>query len=105
MRRPCGDIYRETLFDIHYMSGRYKQAIECLLGWISPPCHIFAELAAANARLGQMEESRQAVTQLNDRQCKDFDLNQFLQAHFRMCAREEDRESWREGYRMVGFEV
>ena len=34
-----------------------------------------------------------------------YDERLLYESHIRLCAREEDREHWREGYRLIGMDV
>ena len=34
-----------------------------------------------------------------------YDERLLYESHLRLCAREEDREHWREGYRLTGMDV
>jgi TolB-like protein len=94
---------RETTFDICYMTQRYDEAISFFRGWRDPPIHMFCELAAAHAQLGQLEEARAAVADYEKRKPDGYDFDVFVRAHLRMCARREEADRWREGYRKAGL--
>ena len=99
------DAIREGYFDSYYMAGQYEQAIEQILGWRNPPSHIYAGLAAAHAMLGRMDEAQALRRQYESNLSEGFGFNDFLSAQLTMCARQEDRDKWLEGFRKAGFDV
>jgi len=96
---------REGFFDCYYLAGRYEEAIEQTRGWRNPPPHIHAELAAAYAMLGRMEEARAAAARFKELDPKGWETAEMRQAHARMCAKRADAERWLEGYRKAGIPV
>lgn len=100
-----GDALREGAFDVFYMARRYEDAIEAFHGWRNPPCHMYAELAAAYAQLERMGEAQAAMANYERTRPPGFDPVQVATAHARMCARREDGDHWLEGYRKAGLEV
>jgi adenylate cyclase len=100
-----GDSLREKYFDTSYMARRYEEAIEAVRGWRDPPCHMYAEIAAAYAQLDRMDDAQAALANYQRAQPPGFDPVQVTHAHARMCALKEDRDHWLEGYRKAGLEV
>jgi len=96
---------REGFFDCYYLAGRYEEAIEQTRGWRNPPPHIHAELAAAYAMLGRMEEARAAAARFKQLDPKGWEATEMRQAQARMCAKQADAERWLEGYRKAGVPV
>jgi adenylate cyclase len=96
---------RETTFDICYMTQRYDEAISFFRGWRDPPIHMYLELAAAYAQLDRMEEARAAISEYYKRKPNGYDFDVALHTQLRMCARAEDADRWREGYRKAGLPV
>jgi len=96
---------REGFFDCYYLAGRYEEAIEQTRGWRNPPPHIHAELAAAYAMLGRMEEARAAAARFKQLDPKGWEATEMRQAHARMCAKQADAERWLDGYRKAGVPV
>ncbi len=87
------------------MSRQYNKAIEVFRLWRKPPLFIYAELAACYAQLGRMDEARAAVAAYERQRPEDHTFTKFAAAHIKMCARQEDRDHWLEGYRRAGFDV
>jgi adenylate cyclase len=99
------DSIREHYFDLYYMTRRYEDAIGIYRGWRNPPPHMSLELAVTYAQLDRLDDMRAAMTQHEQTRPGGFDPQQVANAHARLCAREEDREHWLEGYRKIGIEV
>ena len=99
------DAIHETIFDIFYNAAMFDDAIASFQGWREPPAHMFCELAAAYAQLDRMAEARVAVAEYEKRKPEGYDIGVALRAQLRMCARAEEADRWREGYRKVGLPV
>jgi hypothetical protein len=84
---------------------RYEDAIAIFRGWHNPPPHLYMQLAATYAQFDLMDESRTAMAQLEQIRPKGFNPIQVVHAHVQICARQEDRDHWLEGYRKAGIEV
>jgi adenylate cyclase len=95
----------EILFDAHYMSKNYTAAVEVFGQWHTPPDHMFAELAAALAQLGDVEGAAAAVESYVRRGSGTHDISEFVRRHTRMCKHQADRDHWLDGYRKAGFLV
>ena len=63
------------------------------------------ECAAAYAHLSKMEDSQAMRQQAEDKLPEGFAFSERLVATLAMCARQEDRDNWTEGFRKAGFEV
>jgi TolB-like protein len=99
------DGYRENAIDLYYMARRYEDAIDVYRGWRSPPLQLHVEIAAAYAQNGQPEEAKAAFeTYLRERP-EGYDVANVFRQQFRQCAKPEDAEHWREGYRKVGLDL
>jgi adenylate cyclase len=99
------DGIHETFFDVFYNAAMFEEAVATFQGWREPPAHMYCELAAAYAQLDRMEEARAAVAEFEKRKPEGYDIGVSLRAQLRLCAREEERERWREGYRKAGLPV
>jgi TolB-like protein/class 3 adenylate cyclase len=99
------DAYREVYFEAHFLGGQYELALEQLVGWQSPPKHIYLEKAAALAQLGRTKEAHEVVRQFELVPPQDWNIVDYVNATKRMCARPEDAERWHEGFRKAGLEV
>ena len=101
----CADSMRETVFDICYNAGLFDDAIATFQGWREPFAHMYCELAAAYAQLDRMDEAHAAVAEFERRKPKGFDFNVYRTAQGQMCARRDQADLWREGYRKAGLPV
>ncbi|MEX1109046.1 MAG: adenylate/guanylate cyclase domain-containing protein [Dongiaceae bacterium] len=97
------EAFREVVFDIYYNARRFDDAVTQFQGWRDPPAHMFLELAAAYAQLDRMDEARAAVTEFEKRKPAGYDPGAYIRAQVRMCARHEETDRWREGYRKAGL--
>ncbi len=55
--------------------------------------------------LGRMEEAQALRRQYENNLSEGFGFNDFLSAQPTMCARQEDRDKWLEGFRKAGFDA
>ena len=99
------DGYRENTVDLYYMARRYEDAIAVFRGWRNPPFHMLLELAAAYAQNGQPEEAKAAYDHYLRELPDGYDTAATIRVHLRQCAKPEDAEHWREGYRKLGLDV
>jgi adenylate cyclase len=99
------DGYRENTVDLYYMARRYEDAIAVFRGWRNPPFHTLLELAATYAQNGQPEEAIAAYDHYLRELPDGYDTAAMIQVHLRQCAKPEDAENWREGYRKLELDV
>ena len=99
------DGYRENTFDLYYMARRYEDAIAVFRGWRNPPFSMLLILAAAYAQNGQPEEAKAAYDHYLRELPDGYDTAATIRVHLRQCAKPEDTEHWREGYRKLGLDV
>jgi TolB-like protein len=99
------DGYRENTLDLYYMARRYEDAIAVFRGWRNPPFHTLLELAATYSQNGQPEEAEAAYDHYLRELPDGYDTAATIRVHLRQCAKPEDAEHWREGYRKLGLDV
>jgi TolB-like protein len=97
------DFYLEGLGEALYMKRDYEAAIEAYTRWQSPPVHMYTQLAASYAQLGQMEDAEAARGVFEARRPKDSDFAYYAAAHRRICKHVGDADHWIEGYRKAGL--
>ncbi|MGY8995540.1 MAG: tetratricopeptide repeat protein [Alphaproteobacteria bacterium] len=95
----------ENVAECHYVLGDYQSAADIYLQWNSMPPHGFANLAACHAQLGQNKQMAAAVAAYELASPEDADFASYADAQANMCARPEDAEHWRDGFRKAGFPV
>ncbi|MDI3338116.1 hypothetical protein QKW60_17035 [Defluviimonas aestuarii] len=100
-----GFSFREDLFDINFMLGRYEAALEQFVGWPDPAIHMRLSKVAALAHLGRAEEVATALRELEALRPESWDVSVVADNCCRMCARPEDGERWCEGFRKAGIVV
>jgi len=99
------DYWLEVLFDASYLSGDYAAAAEAFRRWRDPPIHMYAELAAACAQMGDMAAAAKAVETYERKRPEEHDITEFVKRHTRICKHQAGRDRWLEGYRKAGFPV
>ena len=99
------DGYRENTVDLYYMARRYEDAIAVFRGWRNPPYSMLLLLAAAYAQNDQPEETKAAYDHYLRELPDGYDTAATIRVHLRQCAKPEDTEHWREGYRKLGLDV
>lgn len=93
----------ECFADIYYMMRNYEQALASFRGQGDVPTQVRLVFAACHAQLGQDKEAFSCRADV-EQNCPDgFSLSRFVSAQISACARSEDAEHWREGFRMVGI--
>ncbi len=97
--------FRENLFDILYLAGDYEGAVEQMIGWPDPPLHLALAHAAVLGQLGRIEEAQAVLEQFEAERPEGWNTANVLRSYCGMCARPEDRERWREGFRKAGLEI
>ncbi len=99
------DAGREPRFDAYYVSRQYAAALNEFGQWRRPPPHMWLEVAACHAQLGQPDEATVAIRQFESQRPAAFDVADYITVHLRMYERAEDRDLWRDGYRNAGLPV
>jgi class 3 adenylate cyclase/tetratricopeptide (TPR) repeat protein len=99
------EAFREASLEIYYMAARYEDAIMCFTGWNKPPRHVVAEAAAAYAQAGRNSEAVELRERYEAKLPPDYAFAEHLAAQMQMCALQDHREMWLEGYRKAGFDV
>jgi hypothetical protein len=87
------------------MQRRYDDLLQIIERCNDLPVYIGMVEGAAYALLGQMEKARTAVAAFRRITEPKPDERVYATYHPRMCARQEDRDHWLEGYRKAGLDV
>ncbi len=95
----------ECYADTHYMMGNYDKVLESYKGQADVPAHVQVVFAACYAQLGREEEAYACMADMERTRPASFDLAAFIKAQIGCCARTEDAEHWREGFRKAGIAV
>jgi adenylate cyclase len=95
----------DSLCDCYFMLGQYDKVIDIHRKYQNMPAFLYLVRAAAHAHLGQVAEVKIAVETYERLRPPLQDYRSWCRSQLRMCARQEDRDRWREGYRKAGLEV
>ena len=99
-------VRKEILAESYYMLGRYEDSIAALKSMLKLPIfYVHQQIAIAYAQLGDMEQCRHHMDAYRASLPKSYDERLLFDSHLRLCAREKDREHWRQGYRLTGLDV
>jgi adenylate cyclase len=95
----------EMYFEVYFMAERYEDAIAAIAGWHSMPLHLLAEVAAAYAQAGRLEEAQALRERYENSLPPGYTIDDHVTAVLGMCAQQKHRDQWLEGFRKAGFEV
>jgi hypothetical protein len=70
-----------------------------------PIFYVHQQIAMNYAQLGNVESSKLHIAKYLASLPDSYDEKLLYESHLRLCARNKDREHWRDGYRLVGMEV
>ncbi len=88
------------------MLGEYTKAIEVLESMLKLPIfYVHQQIAMAYAQLGNMEACERDMKIYRASLPESYDEKLLFDSHLRLCARDEDREHWRQGYRLLGMDA
>ena len=100
------NVRKEILAESYYMLGQYRDSIEVLESMLKLPIfYVHQQIAIAYAQLGEMEACERHLAQYRASLPPSYDERLLFESHIRLCEREEDREHWRQGYRLIGLDV
>jgi TolB-like protein/cytochrome c-type biogenesis protein CcmH/NrfG len=100
------NLRKEALAESYYMLGKYRESVEVLESMLKLPIfYIHQQIAMAYAQLGEHEACERHLSQYRASLPPSYDERLLFESHLRLCEREEDREHWRQGYRLIGMDV
>jgi len=100
------NVRNEIIAESYYMMGEYRKSIEVLESMLKLPIfYVHQQIAMAYAQLGDMEACDRHMAVYRSSLPDSYDEKLLYESHLRLCARDEDREHWRDGYRLTGMDV
>ncbi|MCL5776411.1 tetratricopeptide repeat protein [Limibaculum sp. FT325] len=100
------NIRKEILAESYYMLRKYSESIAVLEQMLKLPIfYHHQQIAIALAQLGETEAAERHMAQYRASLPQSYDEKLLFESHIRLCEREEDREHWRQGYRLIGMDV
>lgn len=100
-----GYMVSECLADTYYMMGEYETALQTYKDQMDAPPQALPIFAACHAQLGNMEAAKTCLASLERIKPEGFDIKSFAEAQIAVCAKPEDQEKWRNGFRLAGMDV
>jgi len=99
-------IRKEIAAESYYMLRKYRESIAVLEQMLKLPIfYHHQQIAIALAQLGETEAAERHMAQYRASLPPSYDEKLLFESHIRLCERDEDREHWRQGYRLIGMEV
>ena len=99
-------VRKEILAESYYLMRRYEDSIAVLEAMLKLPIfYVHQQLAMNHAQLGQMEACERHMEKYRAELPESYDEMLLFESHLRLCERDEDREHWRDGYRLIGMDV
>ena len=100
------NLHKEILAESYYMLRRYEDSNAVLQSMLKLPIfYVHQQIAINYAQLGNMEKVASHMQQYRAALPDSYDEKLLFESHLRLCQREEDREHWRQGYRLIGMDV
>ena len=96
----------EVLAEAYYMMREYEKSLAVLESMLKLPIfYVYQQMAMCHAQLGDMDACRRRMEQYRAQLPDFYDERLLFESHLRLCARQVDREHWREGYRLTGMDA
>lgn len=100
------NIRTEILAEAEYMRGNYAASNAALETMLELPIfYVHQQIAINHAQLGNHDAAAHHMSIYRASLPESYDEHLLFESHLRLCQREQDREHWREGYRLVGMDV
>ncbi len=100
------NLRKEILAESYYMMGEYQLSIDVLESMLKLPIfYVHQQIAIAYAQLGNTEACNHHMEKYRASLPESYDEKLLFESHLRLCARQQDRDHWREGYRLIGQQV
>ncbi len=100
------NLRKEILAESYYNLRDYQASIEVLKAMLKLPIfYAHQQIAIAYAQMGELKAMEHHMAAYRANLPDSYDEILLFESHMRLCALEEDREHWREGYRKTGLDV
>ena len=100
------NLRKEILAESYYMMGEYQLSIDVLESMLKLPIfYAHQQIAIAYAQLADQEACNRHMEQYRASLPASYDEQLLFESHLRLCARQQDKDHWREGYRLTGLDV
>ena len=84
----------------------YQKSLTVLESMLKLPIfYVHQQMAICFAQLGDMDACRNSLAKYREGLPASYDERLLFESHLRLCARQEDRDHWRDGYRLIGMDV
>ena len=99
-------VRKEILAEAYYMMRHYENSNAVLESMLKLPIfYVHQQIAINHAQLGDMAACKRHMALYREELPGTYDEKLLFESHLRLCQHEEDKEHWREGYRLTGLDV
>jgi len=96
----------EVLSEAYFNMREYEKSLTVLESMLKLPIfYVYQQMAMCHALLGNRSRSKQCMTRYREQLPDSYDEKLLYASHLRLCARQDDREHWQQGYRIIGMQV
>ncbi len=95
----------EVDFEVYFLAERYEDAIAAIGGWHDLPFSMYAEVAAAYAQAGRLEEAQALRERFEKGLPPGYTIDDYVTAVLSLCAQQKLRDLLLEGFRKAGFAI
>ena len=98
-------VRKEILAEAYYMMRKYEDSNAVLQSMLKLPIfYVHQQIAINYAQLGDMDACDHHMSLYRSKLPDTYDEKLLFESHLRLCEFEEDKEHWREGYRLAGMD-
>jgi adenylate cyclase len=99
-------VRKEVLAEAYYMLRQYEQSNAVLQSMLKLPIfYVHQQIAINYAQLGDMAACERHMAKHRAELPATYDEKLLFESHLLLCERQEDKDHWREGYRLTGMDV
>ncbi|NNE21237.1 MAG: hypothetical protein HKN11_01375 [Rhizobiales bacterium] len=99
-------VRKEILAETYYMIRRYEDSNTVLRSMLKLPIfYVHQQIAINHAQLGEMAACERHMKLYRAELPDTYDEKLLFESHLRLCQHQEDKDHWRDGYRLTGMDV
>jgi len=103
---PFSDpVVDECHADLLYMVGDYEKCLAMFEDRSEAPPQVQIVLAACFGQLGEVSEAQRCLEDAINKAAGKFDPHRFAEIQIAICARQQEADLWRDGFRKAGLQV
>ncbi|MFT5110982.1 MAG: adenylate cyclase [Parasphingorhabdus sp.] len=96
----------EILAESYYNLHEYEKSLAALESMLKLPIfYTHQQMAICYAQLGDMDACKRSMKKYREELPESYNEQLLFESHLRLCARQEDRDHWTQGYRLTGMNI